>query len=155
MELDIVAAGDLVTYHESDVYALVAGRTIGALRERRAMNQGQLAERLGISQSMVSRFERGQCLPDLYVMGKIAGALQMNEENLTLCIRDAFERTKVAAEQTLMRPQGGTWWEAVLRLVGIAGLGGLAAFAVAAALADNPSANAQQSPPSTQSAPRI
>ncbi len=51
------------------------GRRVRALRRERGLSLDQLAERSGVSVSMLSTVERGQKVPSILVMGQIATAL--------------------------------------------------------------------------------
>jgi len=51
------------------------GERIRALRQERALQQRQLAEKSGLTPSMVSQIESGRLTPSLHTLGKLAGAL--------------------------------------------------------------------------------
>src|SRR5215470_4674823 len=51
------------------------GTRIKALRMERELQQRQLAEKAGLTPSMVSQIESGRLTPSLHTLGKIAGAL--------------------------------------------------------------------------------
>ena len=51
------------------------GERIRALRLDRALQQRQLAEKAGLTPSMVSQIESGRLSPSLHTLGKLAGAL--------------------------------------------------------------------------------
>lgn len=51
------------------------GQRIRALRAERALQQRQLAEKAGLTPSMVSQIESGRLTPSLHTLGKLAGAL--------------------------------------------------------------------------------
>src|SRR5207247_7747165 len=51
------------------------GGRIKALRLERALQQRQLAEKAGLTPSMVSQIESGRLTPSLHTRGKLAGAL--------------------------------------------------------------------------------
>lgn len=53
------------------------GTTVRAKREELQMTQPELAERVGTSQSHVSRIEANQCVPSAVLLIKLAGALRM------------------------------------------------------------------------------
>jgi HTH-type transcriptional regulator / antitoxin HipB len=50
---------------------------VRALREQRGWSQTELAERAGMTQSAMARFEAGGTLPTLPVLERIAAALRM------------------------------------------------------------------------------
>ena len=51
------------------------GERIRALRGERQLQQRQLAEKAGLTPSMVSQIESGRLTPSLHTLGKLAGAL--------------------------------------------------------------------------------
>lgn len=51
------------------------GDRIKALRVERELQQRQLAEKAGLTPSMVSQIESGRLTPSLHTLGKVAGAL--------------------------------------------------------------------------------
>jgi transcriptional regulator with XRE-family HTH domain len=51
------------------------GQRIKALRAERSLQQRQLAEKAGLTPSMVSQIESGRLTPSLPTLGKVAGAL--------------------------------------------------------------------------------
>lgn len=54
---------------------MTLGARIKALRLERELQQRQLAEKAGLTPSMVSQMESGRLTPSLHTLGKIAGAL--------------------------------------------------------------------------------
>jgi transcriptional regulator with XRE-family HTH domain len=125
---------------EAYVYGLVLGRVIASLRERRGLSQEALAEAAGITQSTLSRMERGQAQPDAYTLRRLAEALGVSVADLTAWVDRALERSREATIGAIGKPppRSKPWWEAALKVAGAAGLAGLVAFAVSAAL-DDPS----------------
>ncbi|MFJ3091133.1 helix-turn-helix transcriptional regulator [Streptomyces sp. NPDC086838] len=51
------------------------GRAVRDRRRANGMTQAGLAELAGMSQAAISRLERGKCMPTLYLLEKIAEAL--------------------------------------------------------------------------------
>jgi len=51
------------------------GQRIKGLRAERHLQQRQLAEKAGLTPSMVSQIESGRLTPSLHTLGKVAGAL--------------------------------------------------------------------------------
>jgi transcriptional regulator with XRE-family HTH domain len=51
------------------------GERIKALRAERQLQQRQLAEKAGLTPSMLSQIESGRLTPSLHTLGKVAGAL--------------------------------------------------------------------------------
>lgn len=54
---------------------MTLGERIKALRQERGLQQRQLAEKSGLTPSMVSQIESGRLTPSLHTVGKLAGAL--------------------------------------------------------------------------------
>lgn len=53
----------------------VTGRTIKVLREKRGLTQAALADRIGVSDKAVSKWETGRGLPDISLLGPLGEAL--------------------------------------------------------------------------------
>jgi transcriptional regulator with XRE-family HTH domain len=123
-----------VRYRESQVYALVLGMLIMRLRERQQLTQAQLAEQIGITQSTLSRIERGQVQPEPFVVRQLAAAFGMSTADFDQHVEDAYRRTERAAQDTVRKSEKQPWWQVALAVAGIAGLAGLVTFAVAAVL---------------------
>lgn len=123
---------DTSSFRESQVYDLVLGQVIMRLRERHQLTQGQLAERVGLTQTTLSRIERGQARPDPFVLRRIAETFGMTNAELSQSVDAAFQRTQQAAQSTVRTEPEQSWWEVALSVAGVAGLIGLAGFAVAA-----------------------
>lgn len=120
--------------NESAIYAMVLGRVICSLREERGLNQTQLAEALGLTQSGLSRIERGATVPDAYVLRRLAEALGLDPRELTGHVEKAMQRTQKAAEAAAPHGAKEAWWSAALKVASVTGFAGLVAFAVAVAL---------------------
>ena len=56
------------------------GEKLKLLRIRRGMEQAELAERCGISQSYISKMERQSVLPSIEVISKLAEVLNVDEQ---------------------------------------------------------------------------
>jgi transcriptional regulator with XRE-family HTH domain len=124
------------TPSEAEIYALVVGRVILHLRQGRGWSQDALARAVGLTQPTLSRFERGQGLPDVHVLRRIAYAFGMSTAQLAAHVDDAFGRTESVARTTLASAQkkNRPWWHAAVLSAGVAGFTGLVAFAVSSAL---------------------
>ena len=60
----------------------VTGGIIRQLRERKGLTQNELAERIGVSGKAVSKWETNRGLPDISIMGDLAGALGVSTAEL-------------------------------------------------------------------------
>ncbi|HVQ77900.1 MAG TPA: XRE family transcriptional regulator [Candidatus Binatia bacterium] len=58
------------------------GQRIKGLRAERGLQQRQLAEKAGLTPSMVSQIESGRLTPSLHTLGKVAGALSVSIASL-------------------------------------------------------------------------
>lgn len=121
-------------YRESQVYALVLGILIMRMRERHELTQAQLAEKIGVTQSTLSRIERGQVQPEPFIIRQLADAFGMTTAEFDGRVDEAYKRTQRAAKDTVREEGKLPWWQVALQAAGLAGLAGLVAFAVAAVL---------------------
>ena len=83
------------------------GRRLRALRQQRQLSLEALAERSGVSVSMLSTVERGQKVPSILVMGQIATALGTSIGRLVG--EEAVPRAIVirAADQRVLKDPAG------------------------------------------------
>ena len=58
------------------------GREISALRKRKQLTQNELGERLNISYQAVSKWERGEALPDTSILVSLAHVLETSVDNI-------------------------------------------------------------------------
>ncbi len=58
------------------------GKWIALLRKEKKLTQEQLAERLGVSNRSVSRWENGRSMPDFSLLWDIAGELDVTVSEL-------------------------------------------------------------------------
>ena len=63
----------------------VQNETIRALRERKALTQKQLAEKLCISDKTISKWETGKGLPDISLLEDLARVLGVSLTELMTC----------------------------------------------------------------------
>ncbi|MBM7112468.1 helix-turn-helix domain-containing protein [Archangium primigenium] len=120
---------------ESEVYALVVGKIIATLRAQKEWSQEDLARRVGLTQSTLSRIERGQAHPDPFTFKKFAEVFGMGVEEFHARVNEAMEATKRATQGATKRTSDASpWWEVAIGIAGIVGLVGLVSFAVAAIL---------------------
>ena len=62
-----------------DHWKQIVAANLSALRKEKGLTQVQLAEQLHYSDKAVSKWERGESLPDLAVMKQLADFYGMNE----------------------------------------------------------------------------
>lgn len=58
------------------------GKVIAELREKKGMNQGDLAARSDVSRVMIGKYERGEASPSINAAKKIADALEVSLDHL-------------------------------------------------------------------------
>ena len=63
-------------------YAQKVGEQIVALRKRKGLTQAELAQRLNISFQAVSKWERGETLPDTAILIDLANILETTIDNI-------------------------------------------------------------------------
>ncbi len=61
---------------------MALGPRIKALRAERALQQRQLAEKAGLTPSLLSQIESGRLTPSIHTLGKLAGALGVSIASL-------------------------------------------------------------------------
>jgi transcriptional regulator with XRE-family HTH domain len=61
------------------------GAHIQKLRKRSGLTQAELSNALGVSHQAVSKWENGECLPDLEIVLKLARKFHLSVEQLLLC----------------------------------------------------------------------
>lgn len=79
-------------------YAAVVGQVVQQLRTGH-MSQQMLASKAGLSQSSLSRFEKGQTLPDMFEMRRLATALDKKPADFVALIEQALTRTTEVAKK--------------------------------------------------------
>jgi transcriptional regulator with XRE-family HTH domain len=65
-----------------DCYMGLFDRTVGHRREELGLSQGELAERVGVSQQTISRWESGLAIPQPERVLALAEVLDLDEERL-------------------------------------------------------------------------
>ena len=61
---------------------LITGQYIARKRKEKNMTQAQLAEKLGVSNKAVSKWETGKCMPDYSVVEVLCGELEITVAEL-------------------------------------------------------------------------
>ena len=61
---------------------LITGQYIARKRKEKNMTQAQLAEKLGVSNKAVSKWETGKCMPDYSVVEALCGELEITVAEL-------------------------------------------------------------------------
>lgn len=74
------------------------GRSIRMLRVARGMKQGELAERVGVSISCISKLERDKCSVSLKTAQSLAAALDLDLVSLVYLMLDEAETHDLAPE---------------------------------------------------------
>ena len=70
------------------------GDFIAKLRKERGMTQRELAEKLFVSDKAVSKWERGQSLPDITLLNPLADVLGVTPVDLLNCEKTENEKVK-------------------------------------------------------------
>ncbi|MCD7835413.1 MAG: helix-turn-helix domain-containing protein, partial [Lachnospiraceae bacterium] len=75
------------------------GELLKLLRKQQGLNQKELADKLYVSASAVSKWENGKNLPDLIMLKKLTEILQISYDNL-LCPEEALKKLKASGKQS-------------------------------------------------------
>ena len=78
------------------------GKFIAERRKLRALTQMQLAERLGVSDRAVSKWERGKCMPDVSIMQELCCELGISVNDLLCGEVVSMENYNEKMEKNLM-----------------------------------------------------
>ena len=78
------------------------GQFIASLRKEQSLTQAQLAERLGITDRAVSKWERGKSLPDVALMPQLCEILHINVNELLSGERLGMEEYNRRLEENLL-----------------------------------------------------
>lgn len=84
------------------------GKFIASCRKEQGMTQVALAEKLGISDRAVSKWETGKSMPDSGIMLELCSYLKINVNELLSGKRLTMENYKDNAEENLMEQQKQT-----------------------------------------------
>ena len=82
---------------------IMIGKFIAACRKEKKMTQAQLAEKLGISDRAVSKWETGKCMPDASLMPELCELLDISVNDLFNGRRVTMENYKEAAEAAMLQ----------------------------------------------------
>ena len=106
------------------------GSFIAARRREAGLTQAALAEKLGITDRAVSKWETGKCLPDAGIMLPLCALLGINVNELLSGERLDMENYKEMAERNLMalKEQEERYNRWLLKLEWVIGLTGSIAF---------------------------
>lgn len=115
---------------ESQLHALVVGKTIEGLRLKRGWNQQDFAARVRLPQYTLSRIEAGKASVDLFALQRIASELGLTIDQLQSKVDEALRVAKEAATTVQPATKSGNWWA----FLGMMGLMGVVVFAVAAVI---------------------
>ena len=78
------------------------GAFISEMRKEQGMTQEQLAERLGVSQKSISRWENGKTMPDLSLYEPLCEALGVQISELLYAKRMSIDEKAVQGEKTAL-----------------------------------------------------
>ena len=112
---------------QQEAYAVVLGVTLRALRLKHNLQQGQLARRVGVTQSMLSRAERGQASLTLYQLRCLALAFPITPLALCERVEQVFTQAEHIAAATTGKETA--CWDALLDKSGPEGVYAVALLA--------------------------
>lgn len=131
---------------EADIYCLVVGRVVQSLRKEKQWTQQELCDRSGITQSLLSRSERGAAELGPYQIRALARAFDLTAPQLIDRVEQVFSRTADAVRAFMRIADEEVWWTAALMAVGMDGMTGLVSLALAAPGATPPPAHRAPTP---------
>lgn len=120
-------------HYDDRVYGVVLGKIIAQLRHQAGLRQGQLASRVGVRQSTISRIEAGQ-VPDALTLHRLAETFDYSTDELHRLTLEGIKRVQRAAR--VASPKTGSTLGNVIGVLGMVALAGLAVFAVASLFVD-------------------
>lgn len=115
-------------------YRVVVGQLIAKMRSARALQQKDLAKKIGVAQSTLSRIERGEVAADVWQIRQLARAFSISAGELHDEFEVAFARALQSAKMNTAHADDP--WEALLATAGVIGLTALVGFAIAAMIDD-------------------
>lgn len=68
------------------------GKRLRSFRQKRNYTQKEIAFRIGVSEQAVSKWENGECLPDVYNLKMLGQLLHISVDTLLATENDRFER---------------------------------------------------------------
>lgn len=119
---------------------LKIGKFIAGCRKEQGLTQMQLAERLGITDKAISKWERGIAMPDSSIMLELCGILQINVNELLSGEKMNMESNHQKNEQLLLEmakeleAKNKTIWKSMWAIMIASMLGLLGGLLVAAFL---------------------
>ena len=82
----ILTSKDVPLYHQMnggiDMNQLVTGKFIALKRKQKNLTQQQLAEKLGVSNKTISKWETGKCMPDYSIVKSLCEELEVTMAEL-------------------------------------------------------------------------
>lgn len=117
---------------ESNVDRIFFGRVLRALREKRNIDQATIARRVGITQSAVSRYGRGHCVPDTIQFAAYVSAIGETADRV-YALAESAKRLAESVTRSTFKKSTRPWHE-VAWDVGETGVVGLADFCIAVTL---------------------
>ena len=100
------------------------GNFIAEIRKQQNMTQRDLAEKVGVSDKTISKWETGKSMPDMSYLSELCAALQINVNELLAGERIAVADYSVKAEETIMalmeetqKTKKANWIQAIIGLV--------------------------------------
>ena len=116
------------------------GRFIAERRKQTSLTQMQLAEKLGITDKAVSKWERGVAMPDTSIMLELSGILGISVNELLCGEKIDMENNNQKNEQLFLdmakelEKKNKTVWTSMWIIMGVSVMGLLGGLAVAAFL---------------------
>ena len=106
---DIVTA-DFETGESRTEEKIAFGKFVSAKRKAKGLTQGELAQRLYVTESAVSKWERGISYPDITLVTAICSALEISEHELITASDDVHQRQVELQAEKYRRLRNAYLW---------------------------------------------
>jgi len=100
-------------------FAIAIGRVVAGLRQRGGLSQQELAGQLGLTQSTLSRVERGASYLSPFQQRRLAEVFHVDVFTLATAIESVFERGRSLLAGLVPSCEGGLVWTRALELGGV------------------------------------
>ena len=127
---------EVIATKKSDVYAMVLGKLVAYHRERNGWTQMKFAKDIEVTQSTLSRIERGETQPDTYTFNAICEKLGKEPSELLQQVQNVLKSSQKNANKMFPKEKQAQWWETAAVVAGVAGLASLVGFAVASSMTE-------------------
>lgn len=107
MAISVIARNHVRSYARP---VATVGENIKRMRKKSGIQQGELAERIGVSQSVLSSWETDRyALPETASLLKLAKALECSVDDLLAGVDEQYDRTRASLAAHVVRERVSEW----------------------------------------------